>query len=120
MKPRLIAALLLASATLTGCSALDYKSGTSVSNAQLAAFKPGNTTQDDVVKAIGNPPKKDEVNGKEIWSYPYTKIAAIPFMPNASETTVFEWSKKGKLLNAYKSGGTAGGSDNPLLSAAGQ
>ncbi|WP_455821163.1 hypothetical protein [Pseudomonas cerasi] len=119
MKAKTIAAIIFSLVTLTGCSALDYKSGTQISNQQLATFQKGKTSQDDVVKAVGYPPKKDEVNEKEVWSYPYTKIAAFPFMPNSSETTVFEWSKKGVLLNAYKSGGTAASSDNPLLNAAG-
>jgi hypothetical protein len=44
----------------------------------------------------------------------------MPFAPNKSETTVFEFDKNGVLLNAYKSGGTPGQTGNALLDAAGQ
>ncbi|PLV63674.1 MULTISPECIES: hypothetical protein [unclassified Erwinia] len=119
MNKKIIIALVFSASMLSGCSALDYKSGTQVSAQQMAQFQKGKTTQDQVVQAIGNPPKKAEVNGKEIWTYNYTKIAGLPLMPNVNESAIFEWSKKGELLNAYKSGGSQGESDNPLLSAAG-
>lgn len=118
-KTLLTAAFTILTSTLSGCSALDYTSGTHVTEQQVAQFKKGVTTQEDVVQAIGQPPQKNEVGGKEIWSYPYTKIAALPLMPNSNETTVFEWSKKGILLNAYKSGGKTSESSNPLLKATG-
>jgi len=103
---------------LHGCSALDYKSGTQVSSQQLAQFQKGKTTQQQVITAIGHPSKKTEVGGKEIWTYPYTKIAALPFALNTNESIVFEWSSKGALLDAYKSGGSPGELGNALLDAA--
>ncbi|MBJ2293263.1 hypothetical protein JFT44_25420 [Pseudomonas sp. MF5691] len=114
-----LALLISTSLLLHGCSALDYKTGTQVSAQQLAQFQKGKTTQPQVIAAIGHPPKKTEVSSKEIWTYPYTKIAALPFSPNINENTVFEWSSKGVLLDAYKSGGTPGESGNALLDAAG-
>ncbi|RMR25446.1 hypothetical protein [Pseudomonas syringae] len=39
---------------------------------------------------------------------------------NKAEATVFEWSKGGKLLDAYKTNGGNGTSSNALLKAAGQ
>ncbi|MBK5542161.1 outer membrane protein assembly factor BamE [Pseudomonas sp. TH05] len=114
-----LAVLVSASLLLHGCAALDYNSGTQVSSQQLAQFQKGKTTQQQVTAAIGHPPKKSEVGGKEIWTYPYTKIAALPFAPNVNESTIFEWSSKGVLLDVYKGGGTPGQSGNALLDAAG-
>jgi outer membrane protein assembly factor BamE len=114
-----LALLVSASVLLHGCSALDYKSGTPVSSQQLAQFQKGKTTQQQVIGAIGQPANKSEVSGKEIWTYPYTKIAALPFAPNVNESTVFEWSSKGVLLDVYKSGAAKGQSGNALLDAAG-
>ncbi|WP_338923893.1 outer membrane protein assembly factor BamE (plasmid) [Pseudomonas silesiensis] len=125
-KNLLMSAAVLSLALLGGCAQvgtvvkkLDYATGTEVTDQQLKSFTKGKTTQDQVVAALGYPATKAEVTGKEIWSYPYTLIAALPFAPNKQETTVFEWSAKGVLLNFYKAGGSAGGSANPLLNAAG-
>lgn len=63
--------------------------------------------------------KKSEVMGKEVWNYTFTRIAAMPFQPNEHEDAVFEFDKKGILLNAYKTSGSAGQSGNALLDAAG-
>ncbi|WP_207390001.1 hypothetical protein [Phytopseudomonas daroniae] len=46
-------------------------------------------------------------------------ISALPGAPNKNESTVFEWSKVGKLLDVYKINGGAGSNGNPLLKAAG-
>ncbi|EPL16091.1 hypothetical protein CF161_01230 [Pseudomonas sp. CF161] len=57
--------------------------------------------------------------GKEVWTYTYTLIPALPFQPNKFENTVVEFDKKGVVVNAYKTGGTPGQSGNPLINAAG-
>ncbi|WPN49706.1 MULTISPECIES: hypothetical protein [unclassified Pseudomonas] len=126
-KVSFFAAAALSVALLSGCAGvqkvadkLDMKTGTYVSPEQLATFVKGKTRQADVISAIGYPPARNEISGKEIWTYNYTLITAIPFVgENKSESTVFEWSKAGVLANAYKANGTAGGSSNPMLNAAG-
>mgnify|MGYP003513713877 FL=1 len=108
---------LLAASLLSGCAAvqkvanhLDAKSGTYVSQEKLATFVKGKTRQEDVVAAIGYPPTKAEVSGKEVWSYPYSLITALPLVgENKSETTVFEFNKAGVLTNAYKAVGSTNG-----------
>lgn len=114
-----LTAILASAALLPACSALDYKTGTQVTPQQLSQFQKGKTTQQQVINAIGYPAEKHELMGKEIWTYPFNKIAGMPFAPNISENTTFEWSTKGVLLDFYKSGGSPGKSGNPLLNAAG-
>jgi len=124
---KVFVAVALSAALLTGCAGvhkvadkLDMKTGTYVAPEKMATFVKGKTRQSDVIASIGYPPVRNEISGKEIWTYNYTLITAIPFVgDNKSESTVFEWNKSGVLLNAYKANGTAGGSGNPLLNAAG-
>ncbi len=125
-KTALVAISALSVVLLSGCaatkkatSALDYSTGTYVSEQQLSGFQKGKTRQADVIAAIGNPPQKAEIMGKEVWTYTYTLIPALPFKPNKFENTVVEFDKNGVLVNAYKSGGTPGQSGNALLDAAG-
>lgn len=123
--PALITAISMT--ILSGCSGLkdastplDYTTGTHVSQDTLRQLEPGKTSQDQVAAKIGYPSQRNEVLGKEVWTYTYTKISAIPFVgSNQFENTVFEWSKNGALLKTYKSAGTSGQSGNPLLNAAG-
>lgn len=99
-------------------SALDYKTGVHVTEAQMATFVKGRTTKNDVINAIGHPPTKSNVSGMEVWTYTYTHIPALPFAKGAFENTVFEF--RGNTLHAvYKSAGTPGKSGNPMLDAAG-
>ncbi len=108
---------LLSLLVLGGCAQtpMDFKSGTEVKSAQLAQFTPGKTAQSDVIAAIGQPNRKEALNSKELWYYDYSRIGALG--GNTSESTVFEWDSKGKLLQAYKSG-QAGKTGNALLDAA--
>jgi len=116
-KVSVFAVTALFAALLSGCTGvqkvadkLDAKSGTHVTKEQLATFVKGKTRQEDVIAAIGYPPTKNEVAGKEVWSYPYSLITAIPFVgENQSETTVFEFNKAGVLTNAYKAVGSTNG-----------
>lgn len=110
----------IATLTLVGCATpFDHKTGTHVAPETLGSFTKGKTTREDVVAAIGQPPEKKEVMGKEVWTYPYTSLPANPFAKKSQETTVFEFDRNGKLISAYKSGALPGKSGNPLLDAAG-
>lgn len=128
-KVKMLAAVVIAAALLNGCAGvsklsdtMSYKTGNNVTDEQLASLQAskGKATQEQVIKALGFPSDKMNVSGKELWRYPYTKINAIPFAgQNESFTTVVEFNSKGIMLDAYKSSGSAGSSDNPLLKAAG-
>nr|CAM96410.1 conserved hypothetical protein [Pseudomonas fluorescens SBW25] len=123
-KVALIAAAVLSLAVLGGCangkSPLDYETGTFVAPEKVQQLKTARASQEQVVKEIGYPSSKGEISSKEIWRYEYNLITAIPFVgKNKAEATVFEWSKSGKLLDAYKTNGGNGSSSNPLLKAAG-
>lgn len=143
-KPTATLAFLIAAASLSGCahtggatttasdigakvgstvssvmSGLDHKTGVKVTAEQMATFVAGRTRKDDVIKSIGHPPQKSDVGGKEVWTYTYTHIPALPFQKNVFENTVFEFNPNGTLHSVYKSGGTPGLSGNPLLDAAG-
>ncbi|WP_421556768.1 hypothetical protein [Pseudomonas kitaguniensis] len=120
----MVAALFVA---VSGCAQiakvsapLDYTTGVNVSTAQMANFTDKKTTKDDVVSALGQPGNKSEVAGNEIWSYGYTFIPGVPFTSkkNVSETTVFEFDKRGVLAKHYKTGANTQNT-NPLLNAAG-
>ncbi len=119
--------LFFTALTLTGCAAvqklddkLSYRTGSYVTVEQFNSLQKGKTTQDQAIQIIGFPHDKLNVSGKELWRYPYAKINAIPFAgENQSETTVLEFNSKGVLINAYKTAGSQGSSDNPLLKAAG-
>ncbi|WP_122448357.1 outer membrane protein assembly factor BamE domain-containing protein [Pseudomonas viridiflava] len=121
----LLAAAILSITVLGGCangrSPLDYETGTFVAPEKVQQLKAQKATQDQVVTAIGYPSSKSELSGKELWRYEYNLITALPLVgKNKAEATVFEWSKGGKLLDAYKTNGGNGTSSNALLKAAGQ
>ncbi|WP_157999800.1 outer membrane protein assembly factor BamE [Stutzerimonas stutzeri] len=125
-KIKIFVAAILSATLLSGCaqiknvaSGLDYSTGTYVTQQQIDSFKKGKTRQADVIAMIGNPPQRAEVLGKEVWTYTYTLIPALPFEKNKFENTVIEFNKRGVVVNAYKTGGAPGQSGNPLLNAAG-
>ncbi|KUG44697.1 Uncharacterized protein ALP79_02792 [Pseudomonas savastanoi pv. fraxini] len=123
-KAILVAAAALSLSGLGGCangrSPLDYETGTYVSPEKVQQLKATHANQDQVVREIGYPSSKSELSGKEIWRYDYNHIPAVPFVgKNTAEATVFEWSKKGTMIDAYKTNGGNGSSNNPLLNAAG-
>src|SRR3569833_2768292 len=102
----------------SGCSLmskLDTVSGTEVTQERMKGFQKGKTTRQDVIAALCHPTQKSEVKGNEVWSYPYTRITAMPGAPTGSDSTVFECDKIGLLLNAYKTGGTPGKIGIPML-----
>lgn len=121
----------LAAATLvlavTGCqqigsmsAPLDYSTGVNISTAQMQTFTDKKTTKADVLSTLGHPSSKTEVAGNEVWGYGYTFIPGVPFTgkKNISETTMFEFDKRGVLVQHYKTASN-GQSGNALLNAAG-
>ena len=94
-------------------SACAYTQGKEVSTAQLEAFVVGKSTKADVEQSVGNPQRKQDLNGGEAWYYDFTKISINPFGGNVDESTVFEFDKKGVLTKKYKSQGS--NNANPLL-----
>lgn len=120
MKKRFISVLATCVILTTGCSTMmttevgAYKTGTEVTQDQLAALKPG-AKQSDVVASIGHPSRKEMLGEKEVWYYDFTKIRQLG--GNVNESTVFEFSKAGTLLQSYKTG-NAGKTGNALLDAA--
>lgn len=123
-KVAIFAAAALAVSMLAGCangrSPLDYETGQFVAPEKVQELKASKATQAQVVKAIGYPSSKTEVGGNILWQYQYNLITAIPFVgKNKAESTVFEWTRSGKLIDAYKTNGGSGSSSNPLLNAAG-
>jgi outer membrane protein assembly factor BamE (lipoprotein component of BamABCDE complex) len=119
MMKAIVFSAAMATALLGGCAALDHRTGTEVTQQQLDSLKKGMSTQADVIKAIGQPSQKSMHKGREIWTYDFTLITALPLQPDKSEATVFEFDAKGVLLDAYKTGGRPGKSGNALLDAAG-
>jgi outer membrane protein assembly factor BamE len=116
--------VLLAASTIalavTGCATpFDHKTGTYVAPETIAAFAKGKTTREDVVAALGQPPEKKEVMGKEVWTYPYMNLPANPYAKKTQETTVVEFDRNGKLISAYKAGAVPGKTGNAMLDAAG-
>jgi len=109
----------IAAAALTGCATLDHRTGTEVTQQQLDTLKTGTSRQSDVIKMIGHPSQKTMHKGREVWTYDFTLIPAMPWQANKQEAAVFEFDKDGILLEAYKSGGRPGKSGNPMLDAAG-
>lgn len=110
----------MAAPSLVGCATpFDHKTGTYIASEKLDTFTKGKTTREDVAAAIGQPPEKKEVMGKEVWTYPYMNLPANPLAKKTQETTIFEFNRDGKLISAYKSGAIPGKSGNAMLDAAG-
>ena len=119
--------LLSGAAMLTGCGAVPgladvgaYKTGVQVTDAQMAQIVDRKSTQADVVALIGQPPRKAQVGGKEVWYYDFNQIGQAYIGRNINETTAIEFNAKGVVQSHYKTGGQPGTSSNPLLKAAGQ
>jgi outer membrane protein assembly factor BamE len=93
-----------------------YETGVYVSDATMSALVDHKSTQADVIGAVGRTGDRQLLGNREVWSYGYTKIAS--FGGNVSETTVFEFDRRGVLLAHYKTHGNAG-SGNALTKAAG-
>ena len=112
-----IALAAFAAIALSACATdfMAYKTGTEVTAEQMAQFKPGETTQQQVIAAIGAPGRREALNNKELWYYDFNKIRHIG--GNVNEATVFEWDASGKLLQTYKTGSSAK-TGNPLIDAA--
>lgn len=99
-------------------SSLDYETGIHVPDEKMKTFVKGRTTKQNVIDNVGHPPSKNNVSGKEVWRYTYTKLPAWPLGKTIHEDTIFEFS--GNVLHqAYKTSGTRGESGNAMLDAAG-
>jgi hypothetical protein len=93
-----------------------YETGVHVSDATMAALIDHKSTRADVQAAVGPASDRQVLGNDEVWKYGYTKISS--FGGNISETTVFEFDRKGVLSAHYKTKGNAG-SGNALTKAAG-
>ncbi|NHZ34522.1 hypothetical protein [Massilia rubra] len=114
-------------ASVTACGSVkglsDFgamKTGTQISAAQMASVIDKKSTQADVIAVVGQPNRKTEAGGNTVWYYDFTQIGQAIIGKNISETTAFEFNKKGVVVTHYKTGGQGGTSSNPLLKAAGQ
>jgi outer membrane protein assembly factor BamE (lipoprotein component of BamABCDE complex) len=109
-------------ASLAACGSLGdlgaYKSGTQVSDVQMAQIIDHRTTSAEVAKLLGQPEEKAQVGGKEIWRYKYTQIGQAIVGENKSETTTVEFDATGIVIAHYKSSGVADKTGNALLDAA--
>ena len=108
--------------TLSGCASLDsigdfgaYETGTAISQEQLSSAIAGTSKRQEISKLYGQPNRKDQVGVKEIWYYDYNKIRTVG--SNISEATVFEFDKKGILIQHYKTN-KSGKTGNALIDAA--
>ncbi|HET9113975.1 MAG TPA: hypothetical protein VFN66_08915 [Burkholderiales bacterium] len=101
-----IAAVLLslsACGTVPGVADLSVaKSGTQISQEQMAKLIDNKSTQDDVVAVVGEPNRKAQVGQKEIWYYDFIQVGVPYIGKNIHEATAFEFNQKGILLTHYK------------------
>lgn len=112
---------LTACGTVPGLADLGaMKTGTQVMAEQMSQVIDNKTTQAEVVSLLGQPNRKAQAGGKEVWYYDFTQIGQAVIGRNISETTAVEFNGKGVVVSHYKTGGTPGPSSNPLLKAAGK
>ncbi|WP_277761072.1 hypothetical protein [Pseudomonas sp. A34-9] len=97
--------------TVSGCAQIikklpppfDYATGEYVSIDQMSTFTDKITTKDDVIGVIGQPSKKSEVAGTEIWSYEFKFFPGFQSTKKEYiETTFFEFDNRGVLTKHYK------------------
>jgi predicted small lipoprotein YifL len=114
--------IICAALTLAACGSMGdfgaYKTGTQITQEQMEKLTDKKTTQSGALTILGEPSRKAEVSGKEIWYYDFSQIGQAYVGKNINETTVLEF-KKGVLLTHYKTNSNSGQSSNPLLKAAG-
>lgn len=114
MKKSVLASLFAAALLFTGCAKLQdvgaYTEGAEVTTTKMDQIVEGKSKMADVEKIVGYPLNKKETKNGEIWYYPFTKIRHLG--SNVSETTIFEFNKKGTVVKKYKA---AGSGSNPLL-----
>lgn len=114
--------IVIAALTLTACGSMGdfgaYKTGTQISQEQMDKLTNNKTTTSGAVAVLGEPSRKAEVSGKEIWYYDFSQIGQAVIGKNINETTTLEF-KKGVLVSHYKTNSSGGTSSNALLRAAG-
>jgi len=123
MKKTIFAAVITIGSALSGCSTIEsvgdfgaYETGIFISQERMNLAIDGSSSQKDISDLYGHPNRKDQVSEKELWYYSYNKIRTVG--GNISESTVFEFNKKGTLLKHYKTN-QSGKTGNALLDAAG-
>lgn len=124
MKKTLLAFAIISGFILSGCNSLPegvkdfgaYKSGTKITEEVMQQVKEKTSKQEDVIRLVGYPTRKEQISGKESWYYDYSRISHVASAEN--ETTVFEFNSKGILTAHYRTNKPAN-SSNPLLKAAG-
>jgi outer membrane protein assembly factor BamE (lipoprotein component of BamABCDE complex) len=89
-------------AASSGCSSLssfDYEYGTPITDQQLAALVEGQSSSQDVAKALGDPDKKGQISGRTFWSYRYTRSPSLPLFGHKQldQVVIFEFNKDGTL-----------------------
>jgi len=123
MKKMILAAVVVSGFVLQGCTSGPlqnfgkYETGTYIDQAKMDSLHDHQTTEAQVITSIGHPDNRQFAPNGEIWSFGYTKISS--FGGDLSESTVFEFDKKGVLRDHYKTKGNGTSSSNPLLKAAG-
>lgn len=115
---------VLAFSSLAACGSMPdvsgfgaMKTGTQISQGQMAQVIAAKTTESDIVAMVGQPNRKAQVGTKTIWYYDFSQIGQAIIGKNINETTAFEFNNKGVVVAHYKTGGPAG---NALLKAAGK
>lgn len=88
----------LAFVGISGCAvlqpfndALAYKQGTRITDEQLAEFKKGSTTRQQIIDAVGGPQEIKNVGTKEHLIYTYSQVNH--FGPNEGRTVTFVLAK---------------------------
>lgn len=109
---------VLCALALTGC----VSHGVQVSAEKVAQFKPGVTTEADVVAALGQPSTVTSANGQRIITYSGAQAQARPasFIPIVGlfaggadvrySMTMFKFGADGKLIDTSQTNGASGAS----------
>lgn len=111
------ALLVLCVAALVGC----VNHGVQVSQEKVAQFKPGVTTEADVIAALGQPTSVTTMNGMKLVSYTGVQAQArgATFIPIVGlfaggsdvrySNTMFKFGADGKLIDTMQTTGASGG-----------
>jgi hypothetical protein len=73
-----------------------YESGLKISESDMKKPK----TRKEVIEMFGHPNEKEELRGVLLYKYPYVRMPVLGGTIN--EFTVFEFDKKDKVIQAYK------------------
>lgn len=107
MKKLVMVLALGVSVLATGCA---YKTGSEITQAQVAQFKTGVTTKSAILTALGTPQELKNDGADQWMVYNYNEISS--FGANKNESTTFVIGADGILKQVLKGQGQA---SNPLL-----